>query len=293
VCAGTFRSDLYHRISEIHILIPPLRDRPDDIAVLAEHFLAIHGFEAKFTPEALAHMRQMEWPGNVRELRNLVRKLGISLPHGEITVQDLLRFVCQSEEAGALCPPVNDDKITRMSEVERAVILRALQATGGNQTLAALRLGMSRRTFCWKLNAYDISFGRRSRSASRRNVQSPDFRAELNVPVRVQDRHGCSLVAETRNLSTGGLGLQNFRSPFNNRDELTVEFHLPDIGQIISAKGVVAWSHPDGTAGIRFTDMSPENNEMLYRWIAHHPQPNLPPPPEHPDTPEDRAFLVV
>src|SRR5208283_4494775 len=68
VRAGTFRRDLYHRISEIHLCVPPLRDRPQDIAALAEHFLARSYPGTSFTPEALQLLLQLEWRGNVREL---------------------------------------------------------------------------------------------------------------------------------------------------------------------------------------------------------------------------------
>src|SRR5208337_4810912 len=77
VRAGTFRRDLFHRINEVHIHVPPLRDRPQDIIALAEHFLTCNRPSARFTPGALDLLLRMDWRGNVRELRNLALRVGI------------------------------------------------------------------------------------------------------------------------------------------------------------------------------------------------------------------------
>ena len=79
--AGTFRRDLYHRITECQIGVPPLRDRPLDIPALATHFLSQVGPHKSLSDEALDLLLVMNWPGNVRELRNVITKLAISAPH--------------------------------------------------------------------------------------------------------------------------------------------------------------------------------------------------------------------
>jgi transcriptional regulator with GAF, ATPase, and Fis domain len=86
---GAFRRDLYHRISEVHINVPPLRERHQDIVALAEYFLARNCPDARFTPKALKLLPHFEWRGNVRELRNLVLKLAILNSHHEITAQEV------------------------------------------------------------------------------------------------------------------------------------------------------------------------------------------------------------
>jgi transcriptional regulator with AAA-type ATPase domain len=271
VRAGTFRRDLFHRISEVHIHIPPLRDRPQDIAALAEHFLACNHPSARFTPGALERLLRMDWRGNVRELRNLVLRVGILAPHDDVGAEDILRITSDDETCVPQTLAEIEDNIIPMYEMERAMILRALETTGGNQSLAALRLGIPRRTFCRKLNAYRITFGRRSCNTSAR-VTAPlpaDYRAELNVTLVVQSRDGSCFMAETRNLSVGGLGVQNFPSPVDCSQELVLQFKLPNVDRLILAKGVVAWSQPNATAGIRFTEINPATSELLRNWIAN------------------------
>ena len=282
VRAGTFRRDLFHRISEFHIHVPPLRERPDDIIALAEHFLACERPGARFTLGALELLVRMEWRGNVRELRNLVLKLGILVSHGEIGTEDILRHTRDDEHGVAAPLPESADNITPMNEVERTLMLRALESTGGNQSLAASRLGMSRRTFCRKLNVYDITFGRRQRSTSARGTTplATDFRAELNVPLGVKGHDGRCFMAETRNLSTGGMGVQNFPTPFDPSEELVLEFQLPDVERQIALKGVVVWSRPNATAGIKFTEINAATRELLRNWIANSRRNLLPNPAE-------------
>ena len=271
VNAGTFRRDLFHRIGEVHIHVPPLRDRPRDIAALAERFLACNHPGARFTPEALERLLRMEWRGNVRELRNLVLKVGILASHRDISAEDVRR--CAPYNETCVCPTLARaaDKITPMNELERTMILRALESTGGNQSLAALRLGVPRRTFCRKLNAYGITFGRRSCGSSAR-VRVLDFRAELNVAVAVKSRDGHCVTAETRNLSVGGLGVQNFLWPVEPSEELNLQFKLPNVDRPIAAKGVVAWSQPNATAGIKFTEINAATADLLRKWISNNRQ---------------------
>jgi len=299
VRAGTFRRDLFHRINEVHIHVPPLRDRPQDIIALAEHFLTCNRPSARFTPGALDLLLRMEWRGNVRELRNLVFKVGILVSHCEISAEDILRLTRDGEQYVPPPLPRIADDISPMDELERTMILRALESTGGNQSLAASRLGMPRRTFCRKLNVYDITFGRRKCSSSTRGTASlpAHFRAELNVPLAVKSRDGRCFMAEARNLSSGGLGVQNFCLPFDASEELVLEFKLPNVDRQIALKGVVVWSRPNATAGIRFTEIDAATSELLRVWIANSGPPWLanPAKPQELDEglPAEAQFAVI
>ncbi len=273
VRAGNFRSDLYHRISEIHLRVPPLRDRPQDVVALAEFFLARNCPGVSFTPEALELLPQFEWPGNVRELRNLVLKLGILNLRGEITAEDVRQHMRDSVEHGIQPGAFSPENVT-MGELERLMILRTLQTTGGNQSLAARQLGIPRRTFCRKLNEHKITFGRHTASAAKSVVPLPIyFRAEFNVPVSLRTKDGYRFTADARNLSVGGLGLQNFRPPCEASGELTLQFPLPGTSHHIEVKGVVVWSQPNAIAGLRFTEISASTSDLLRDWIAKHGQP--------------------
>ena len=92
--AGRFREDLYFRLNVIPIFVPPLRDRQDDIPLLADHFMALMAAEygrrpKRLAPEAVARLQHYAWPGNVRELRNVIERLMIMVPGDTITAQDL------------------------------------------------------------------------------------------------------------------------------------------------------------------------------------------------------------
>ena len=281
--AGTFRSDLYHRISEIHLRVPPLRERPQDIPALAEHFLARSHPGARFTPEALQFLLTLEWRGNVRELRNLVLKLGILSSQRLITPEEMRLYLRDRNEPQSQLPASLTDGIATMTEVERATILRALDLTGGNQSLAAQHLGIPRRTFCRKLNEHHITAGRRGGSPGKTAATTPVlFRAELDVPVQISTKDGRSFSAQARNLSLGGLGLRNFRSPHNLSDELTFQFTLPGVGESVEAKGLVAWSEANAIAGIRFTEISQGNAELLRAWIGKNDRADANPAPSEP-----------
>ena len=295
---GTFRRDLYHRINEVHIKVPPLRERHQDIIALAEYFLERNCPDARFTPEALELLPHFEWRGNVRELRNLVLKLAILNSHHEITAEEVrlhLHHPAENEIHAAARP---FSEISSIAGVERQMIVRALEMTRGNQSLAAEHLGMPRRTFCRKLNQYQITLGRRSSSAAKAGARTPvSFRAELNVPVIMTTNTGLSFTADARNLSAGGLGLQNVCPPLQVSEECAVSFTLPRSHHPIEARGVVAWSQPDATAGIKFIGMSDTTAELLRAWIANHKQLSLPdaaafPPLDEAQTFEARAGWV-
>ncbi len=158
VAAGAFREDLYFRIQVVELVIPPLRERPADILLLADHFLARfgarHGRAALgFTEEALRVLTRHEWRGNVRELENRVERAVLLAEEGRICPEHL----GMAEEAGrALSQPTpfSFRPGTTVSEMERQLILNTLRQVNHNRTRAAELLGISIRTLRNKLREY-------------------------------------------------------------------------------------------------------------------------------------------
>ena len=159
--AGRLRKDLYHRLTQIHLKVPPLRERPEDIIPLAEFFLRQHDEQLRFLPDAASALKAHSWPGNVRELRNIVMKVAILAEHCEIRASDLL--------LGAGHSPIDSSPASLstsgfgaaearctsdLEEMERETILRVLDQTGGHHQKAAQVLGISRRTLSRKLRLY-------------------------------------------------------------------------------------------------------------------------------------------
>jgi DNA-binding NtrC family response regulator len=153
--AGRFRSDLYYRLSVIQIDIPPLRERGDDIRVLAEHYLSsfknrLRKSIASIAPEALATFRRYQWPGNVRELRNVIERAMILEDGDEITAKYLPRGLAVESHAGSATPSIAAAHIAlpadgvSLEDVEMSLVRQALERSGGNQTKAAELLHISR-----------------------------------------------------------------------------------------------------------------------------------------------------
>lgn len=146
---GRFRADLFHRLCEVKVHVPPLRERREDILPLAEFFLAQHGCALRFSKDAGAALLAHSWTGNVRELRNVVIRAAIFASDGCIEVKDLPEgFFARATELS----PVT--KGSTLEEVERQMILQALDRMGGQHAKAAESLGISRRTLSRKLKNY-------------------------------------------------------------------------------------------------------------------------------------------
>jgi DNA-binding NtrC family response regulator len=159
---GDFRRDLYYRLSVMPIRIPALRDRPDDIPLLAHHFAqrAAAGLEREITaidPEALALLQRYDWPGNVRELQHAVDRAVIltSGPVLHASSFDGLRGGAARRTPASLVLAQDDPSVRlatlNIEEAEAALIQRALRETGGNKTKAAALLGLTDRTLRNKL----------------------------------------------------------------------------------------------------------------------------------------------
>ncbi len=149
VAEGRFRSDLYHRLSQITLTVPALRSRLEDIAPLARYFLAQQDPRMRFSDAALAILIRHSWPGNIRELRNVVTKAAVLAQDALILPEDLPLAMNSA-------PSLNGHaNTTSLDGMERRMIREALEATGGHQQLAAARLGISRRTLSRKLKLYE------------------------------------------------------------------------------------------------------------------------------------------
>ncbi len=154
---GRFREDLFYRINTITIRIPPLRERPEDILPLAEHFLAYYSATlgkrvTGFSDEVRGILCGHSWPGNVRELRNVLER-AVVLSSGEcIAASSLPQELVLPRPTGALVE-------SRLEQIERAALLDAMQRSGGNVSLAARELGVSRDTLRYRIRKYGLSGG--------------------------------------------------------------------------------------------------------------------------------------
>jgi two-component system response regulator AtoC len=167
--AKRFREDLYYRLSVIPIHIPPLRDRREDIPLLAKYFLDRYNREmggkiARISAKAVDLLSEYPWPGNVRELKNLMERMVLMHPGPEILPDDLPpSFVAGSAGARPAQTPeeivFRTPRVLSLAEVERAGIAHALEIVGGNKTRAADLLGISRQTLRTKIKDYGIGVG--------------------------------------------------------------------------------------------------------------------------------------
>jgi len=161
--AGRFREDLYYRLNVVSLHVPPLRDRREDIPLLAQSFLKTFAEKnrrriAGFTPRAMDRLLRYAWPGNVRELMNAVER-AVVLTHSDyLDAEDLsplFRDAVSEEESAADASPEVPGNLP-LDEVEKATILKTLEQTGGNKSEAARRLGITRRTLHQKLKKYGV-----------------------------------------------------------------------------------------------------------------------------------------
>jgi two-component system response regulator HydG len=160
---GSFREDLYYRLNVIHIDLPPLRSRPEDIVPLAEHILGNLGAKQtpprrmRLAPEAQQLLLTYNWPGNVRELMNVLER-GVALCQGELIAdEDLPAQVRERKPADFLGSAVA--RRMTLAELERAFIEAVLADEAGNKTRAAQRLGLDRKTLYRKLDEYARASG--------------------------------------------------------------------------------------------------------------------------------------
>jgi len=158
VKAGRFREDLYYRLRVLPVDVPPLRERGADVPALVEHF--VKAFNQEFRrevegvePDALAALSAYGWPGNVRELRNAVERAMILATGNRLALADFPNL-------GASKPITNGFRLpsegVKFEELERDLVIQALERTGGNQTRAAALLGMNRDQIRYRIEKFGL-----------------------------------------------------------------------------------------------------------------------------------------
>jgi len=264
---GRFRKDLFHRLSQFQLRVPPLRERLEDIPALARHFLALKAPDQSFSLDALAALQGYSWPGNVRELRNLVAKLAMGTPEGQITATEVMAELHEESAVAAdikrILPQGN------LENMEEEMIIRALEQTGGHRSQAAEQLGISRRTLSRKLREYGIGGLTGSGTTTLGRIsqeQQKFFRAKVNLPVTLRNANGKELQVQAVNLSTGGMGLDAVSDPVGFAGLLDVSFLLPDSEIAMQAKGRLVWADVGGRAGLRFVVIEPALFAQLQHW---------------------------
>jgi DNA-binding NtrC family response regulator len=155
VDGGAFRADLYYRLNVVPLTIPPLRERREDILPLAEYFIRKHEPKSRpgafrLTSEFAAQLESHEWPGNVRELENVIRRT-LALATGTTLGPQLIEPLAASSGASSALKP----GIT-LQEMERQLLEKTLQSTGGNRTRTAELMGVSLRTVRNKIREYGL-----------------------------------------------------------------------------------------------------------------------------------------
>ena len=169
---GRFREDLYYRLAVFTIFVPPLRDRAGDIIPLATRFARQFAVELGqsppgFTDGARTALEGYAWPGNVRELRNAIERAVVLTPAGDIdvaTLPDAIQARARATGAAEATPFQLDGHVpAQLQQMERTAIVAALEACAGNQTQAARRLGISRRSLIYKMERFGLKSPPRSR----------------------------------------------------------------------------------------------------------------------------------
>jgi len=160
VAKGRFRSDLYFRLNVMPVVLPPLRDHPEDIPLLVEYF--IDGFNAEFrkkvlgaTPPAYAVLQQYGWPGNVRELRNVIERAMLLSDANRLEAKDFGSLMHGRDRSadGFELPPMGVD----LEQLELNMVIQALKRCGGNQTRAAALLGLNRDQIRYRIEKFGLA----------------------------------------------------------------------------------------------------------------------------------------
>jgi two-component system response regulator HydG len=163
VTEGRFREDLYYRLNVVNLRVPALRERKEDIPLLAQHFLKIFAERNRkvlkgFTPRAMDRLLHYPWPGNVRELMNTVER-GVVLSRADMLDEEDVAPVLEAEALQAPSGPAAVAAAgngASLEAVEKATILKTLDESGGNKSETARRLGITRRTLHLKLKKYGL-----------------------------------------------------------------------------------------------------------------------------------------
>jgi len=295
VSAGRFRKDLYHRLSQFELCVPPLRARPQDVVALAECFLAQGGNGLRFSPDALRLLESYSWPGNVRELQNVVNKVMVSALGPEIGVSDIRQVLAHADtndSAQLESIPEPESRADSLEAQLRAqAIEKALERTGGHRGRAAAQLGISRRTLSRKLRQYGFSSARRPSLVALGSLsqeQRQRFRAGIKVPVSIIKAEGQELTCTGADLSLSGMRLEGLINVPDYDAGLRVRFRFPDSDTPVETPARLAWADTRGHAGIAFTDISTVARQEIRRWLYQKMlQEGWTVPPDPPESPTE------
>jgi transcriptional regulator with GAF, ATPase, and Fis domain len=269
---GRFRKDLFHRLSQFQLRVPPLRERPEDIVALAEHFLRLKSAEMKLSPDALSTLQAYSWPGNVRELRNVVAKIAMAASGTQIDSENVRAELSAETQKTEMPVPTGD-----LQDMERQMVMKALENSGGHRAKAAEQLGISRRTLTRKLGEYKITAPSSDKTAAQSSdksralgtlslKQKKFFRAKVEMPVILRDSRGQETTVRAVNLSVGGMGLEGLPDPRRSEGLVDVSFVLPESQNRIGAKAQIVWADLDGRAGATFVVIDPTVYQELQQW---------------------------
>ena len=206
VTEGRFRQDLFHRLGQFQLRVPPLRERPEDIVALAEHFLQLKAPSKVLSEQAISALLSHPWPGNIRELRNLVARIAMEFSGTEI---DFPKVTAALSGGPSALRQTASMPVSNLESMEEQMIIKALERTGGQRTQAAEQLGISRRTLSRKLKEYNIAFAPGETTASLgfiSNEQQKFFRAHVEIPVTVRNSQGEEIYCSRRKPEYGWNG---------------------------------------------------------------------------------------
>ncbi|HET9838968.1 MAG TPA: sigma 54-interacting transcriptional regulator [Candidatus Angelobacter sp.] len=261
VQAGRFRGDLYHRLAQFKLELPPLRERPEDVLGIAQQVLHQHYPESSFSQDAVEALLSYSWPGNIRELKNIIFGAVLQARNAEIEIAgDDLRFPEGVSESRKTAVTMD----AGLDEMERKAILLALEKTGGKQGKAAAALGISRRTLLRKLKAYREA-GVETPGGTLSVNQQRYYRAQVEVPIRIKYA-GEHSDAALLNISAGGAGIKTETS-LKSGAPVALLFPIPGSDAAAEFPGRITWTNKSGQYGIQFEDLSTSLRTSLQRWL--------------------------
>lgn len=259
VSAGRFRDDLYHRLAQFKLDVPPLRDRPEDVIGIAEQALHEHYPESVFSKDAIDALLCYRWRGNVRELRNVIFRAVLQGQNAQeqITADDL-------EIPGTRPREIAAEEPGDLDGMERQMIFQALEKNNGNQGKAAEALGISRRTLLRKLKSYREE-GTDAPAGTLSVNQQRYYRADLALPVMMKYANE-QFEGVLSNVSLGGAGVRIERS-LKIGSPVSLCFAIPGTNSAADIVGRVVWAQKEGHHGIQFSDVSSSLRTTLQRWL--------------------------
>jgi transcriptional regulator with GAF, ATPase, and Fis domain len=278
---GRFRGDLYHRLSQFQLRVPPLRERKEDIILLAEHFLKGNCPGTKLSPESASLLLSYRWPGNVRELRNVMIRAAALCSDAVVRAQDLpseiQSYVPELASAAAVPVPYRPAVVPPskpattpggLRDVKKQRMLEALARHNGHQGLAADELGISRRTLSRQLKQLRGDSPQNTETLGILSLrQQHYFRSTLEVTVELKTPDNFSFSTQSLNISLGGIGLLKVPMEAQNSLNIALRFLLPGTQVIVAADAEICWCTRDGRAGLRFIRLDDKTSTELKRWM--------------------------